>query len=248
MIANYHTHTWRCNHASGTERDYIEGAIRAGIKILGFSDHTPNPFSWNINDGIRMLPEQTEAYFRTIAALKEEYRDRIRILAGVEVEYIPDGFFELQRYLREFGCEYMIMGQHYLEGIYVRHLWDDEMELQLHIDQMIEGLSTGCFLYVAHPDLVRWSGDRDFYVEQMTRLCRSAKEHDVPLEFNLLGFRDGREYPNARFWPIAAEVGNRVILGLDAHCPEDMECELIEAAARKTLKSFGITDIAEEIL
>ena len=31
MIANYHTHTWRCHHAGGTERQYIESAIAAGI-------------------------------------------------------------------------------------------------------------------------------------------------------------------------------------------------------------------------
>ena len=37
MTANYHTHTWRCNHASGTEREYIEKAIESGIRILGFS-------------------------------------------------------------------------------------------------------------------------------------------------------------------------------------------------------------------
>ena len=41
MIANYHTHTWRCRHADGTEREYVETAIEAGFKILGFSDHTP---------------------------------------------------------------------------------------------------------------------------------------------------------------------------------------------------------------
>lgn len=43
MIANYHTHTWRCNHAVGTEREYVERAIEGGLKILGFSDHTPMP-------------------------------------------------------------------------------------------------------------------------------------------------------------------------------------------------------------
>ena len=31
MIANYHTHTWRCRHADGTEREYVETAIEAGI-------------------------------------------------------------------------------------------------------------------------------------------------------------------------------------------------------------------------
>ena len=34
MIANYHTHTWRCRHADGTEREYVEKAINAGLKIL----------------------------------------------------------------------------------------------------------------------------------------------------------------------------------------------------------------------
>jgi len=30
MFANYHTHTSRCHHAKGTEREYIEAAIKAG--------------------------------------------------------------------------------------------------------------------------------------------------------------------------------------------------------------------------
>ena len=41
MIANYHTHTPRCHHAKGTEREYVENAIRAGIKRFGFADHSP---------------------------------------------------------------------------------------------------------------------------------------------------------------------------------------------------------------
>lgn len=44
MIANYHTHTPRCNHAVGSEEEYVQQALKAGIKILGFSDHTPYLF------------------------------------------------------------------------------------------------------------------------------------------------------------------------------------------------------------
>lgn len=243
MIANYHTHTWRCNHARGTEREYIELAIKSGIKVLGFSDHTPNPFSWNINDGIRMLPSQTEEYFDTIFALKKEYAGRIEIHAGVEVEYIPDEFERLAEYLASFGCEYLIMGQHYLDGIYVRNFWDDEMELQFHVSQMLEGIETGCFLYLAHPDLVVWDGDSAVYTREMTRLCRGALELDVPLEYNLLGFRQRRNYPDERFWRIAAEVGNTVILGIDAHDPEDMDIVDVELRAKETLKNLGLTPI-----
>ena len=41
MLANFHTHTYRCHHASGTDREYVESAIRAGVKVLGFADHSP---------------------------------------------------------------------------------------------------------------------------------------------------------------------------------------------------------------
>ena len=45
MIANYHTHTPRCMHATGAEEEYVRCAIEAGYQILGFADHTPYPFT-----------------------------------------------------------------------------------------------------------------------------------------------------------------------------------------------------------
>ena len=39
LLYNYHTHTYRCGHASGKEEDYVLAAIKLGIKRLGFSDH-----------------------------------------------------------------------------------------------------------------------------------------------------------------------------------------------------------------
>ena len=40
---NYHTHTYRCFHAYGTEEDYVQEAIRQNMQELGFSDHGPFP-------------------------------------------------------------------------------------------------------------------------------------------------------------------------------------------------------------
>ena len=62
MIANYHTHTWRCRHADGTEREYVERAIEGGLKILGFSDHSPYPFPDGYDSGMRMRLDQVEGY------------------------------------------------------------------------------------------------------------------------------------------------------------------------------------------
>ena len=35
LVENLHTHTFRCGHATGVDRDYVEGAIRAGVRVLG---------------------------------------------------------------------------------------------------------------------------------------------------------------------------------------------------------------------
>ena len=75
MIANYHTHTWRCRHADGTEREYVETAIEAGLKILGFSDHTPQVYPGGYVCPVKMLPEELGGYVDTVLDLKREYKD-----------------------------------------------------------------------------------------------------------------------------------------------------------------------------
>ena len=55
MLANYHTHTPRCGHAIGSERQYIERAIEEGFKVLGFSDHTQGALAASIAVGMEAV-------------------------------------------------------------------------------------------------------------------------------------------------------------------------------------------------
>ena len=90
MKANYHTHTFRCNHAYGTEREYIENAIKEGLQVLGFSDHVPMPYKDGWYSPIRMKPELLTDYVETLLKLKKEYESQIKILVGFEAEYYSD--------------------------------------------------------------------------------------------------------------------------------------------------------------
>ena len=85
--ANYHAHTWRCQHAYDTEREYIEAAIEMGIKEFGFSDHVPCPFRDGYVSGIRMTMEQAPEYVASIRNLAAEYKNDIKIYVGFEAEY-----------------------------------------------------------------------------------------------------------------------------------------------------------------
>ena len=225
MIANFHTHTPRCNHATGTEDAYIRGALDAGLQILGFSDHTPYPFPQGHVSSFRMALSQLPDYVDMLLQLRKTYAGQIQLPIGLEVEYYPKFFPELVRILQDHGIEYMLLGQHFLynetEDIGSIGPYADEALLRQYCDQTIEAMQTGLFTYFAHPDLMHFAGDNNIYRQQIRRLCREATACGIPLEINLLGIREGRHYPNLRFWEIAAEENCPVILGVDAHQPHN---------------------------
>ncbi len=245
MIANYHTHTWRCNHATGTEREYVEGAIRNGIQILGFSDHTPYFFPGDYYSHFRMRPEQLEDYVQTVLGLKEEYKDQIQIHLGLETEYYPDLFPELIAFLRQQPVEYLLLGQHLLGNEVGEHYsgrgTDDESLLKRYCYQTMDGMNTGLFTYFAHPDLFSYTGDPKTYRKYMKELCREAKSCQIPLEVNLLGMEEGRNYPGRQFFEIAAEENCPVILGRDAHRASAFDEPQMEKNALDLVQQLGLT-------
>ena len=246
MIANYHTHTYRCGHAEGDERDYAAEALKAGLRTLGIADHTPYDF-FDVgprNRPMRMMPEELPEYASSVRALGEEYRGRLGILLGVEAEYYPKYFPRLLEMLRVSGVQYMLLGQHFLgnevDGSYCGMPHGEVSELEQYVSQSREALETGLFTYFAHPDLFRFAGEEAAYTREMRKLCRAAKDTDTPLEINLLGIRDGRHYPEERFWRIAAEEGCTAILGCDAHQPPWVTDPLSEEKAVEMARRLGL--------
>ena len=223
MLANYHTHTIRCNHAKGTEREYIEQAIKEGFKVLGFSDHVPQPFEEEHYSWIRMRMNEIPDYTGTLVKLREEYKNDIKILIGYEVEYSRKYFPPLIEELRKYPLDYLIQGQHFtpneVEGIYVGEATDSEEELSSYVNTTIEGMETGLFTYLAHPDLIHYTGPDDIYKKHMVRIVEKSLELDIPLEINMYGFSDGRHYPCDRFFEMASKMGAKFVLGCDAHQP-----------------------------
>ena len=244
MIANYHTHTWRCKHATGTEREYIENAIEGGLKILGFSDHTPMPYDDGYVSNVKMDMGQLEEYVDTILSLKSEYRRDIEIHLGLEVEYYPKYFDALLEVTRQYPIEYFLLAQHFLGNeigdFYSGEPTDSEEQLIRYCRQTQEALETGCFTYFAHPDLINFTGDVTVYDKWMRRLCRRVKELDIQLEINFLGLWQKRHYPNPGFWEIVGEVGNKVIFGSDAHQADKVWDPETISAAEKMVKEYNL--------
>lgn len=244
MIANYHTHTWRCNHASGNETEYVENALKAELKILGFSDHSPYVFPDGHTSWFRMHTGQMEGYVNTVLSLRKSYAGRIEIPLGLEMEYYPLHMPNQLPFLRDFPLDYLILGQHFvgneINSHYPGRQTDDRKLLEQYTSQTIEAMQTGLFTYFAHPDLFYFEGPADYYQQQARRTCREAKACNIPLEINLLGIRNQRNYPNPLFWEMAAEEGCSVIFGRDAHEPGAMLDKEPEEKALEMIRYYGL--------
>ena len=220
MFANYHTHTTRCNHAVGADREYFKSAIQSGVKILGISDHAPFPDRAFVGMTPDILPE----YVAAMSALREEFKNDLTVHIGLELEYDPKNFPRQFDFLKAHGIEYLILGQHALFGISDiagDHITSSEEKyLDHHCGLQREAMDTGIITYVAHPDICNFTGSEAVYERHIRALCRHARDLEIPLEINLLGLRTNRHYPRPHFWQIAGEEGCQVILGCDAHEPE----------------------------
>ena len=244
MIANYHTHTWRCNHATGDEESYVKAALKQGFSILGFSDHTPYLFPDGYRSGIRMTLEQLPEYCGVVLSLREKYAGQIQIPLGLELEYYPDCLPHLLPIIKDHGIEYLLLGQHFLGNEmgqpYSGRATEDVSILDRYCRQSMDAMQTGLFTYFAHPDLIHFLGDDRIYRRHMRRLCQEAKSCGLPLEINMLGIWSGRNYPDTRFWELAAEEGCTVVIGCDAHAPEHLNRPDAEAKAMEIVNRYGL--------
>jgi histidinol-phosphatase (PHP family) len=257
--ANYHTHTFLCQHATGTVDDYCRQALASGISVLGFTDHCPYPDGrWS---SVRMNMTELSDYVQAIEQARIDYPQLI-ILAGLECEYVPEfADFQKECFLGEFSLDYLIGAAHsYLhngkfKGIYGEML--NAEQLQAYADYLCEAMSSGLYSAIAHPDLFAmaiWQWDEE--TESCSRkILAQASSCRMPLEINAYGLRKPQKeyaegvrhmYPVDEFWRLAAEYDIEVLLGSDAHRPEDVWGNTDQCA--EIAKKIGLKVINEEFL
>jgi histidinol-phosphatase (PHP family) len=235
FLANYHTHTYRCKHASGDASDYAAVAAASGMKTLGFSDHTPLPDGrWG---DMRMSMAQLDGYQQAVQQAKRDHPG-LRILLGLECEFAPEyeAFYQ-EEILTARGFDYLIAGCHYTPA---RGSWRSSFTtlttpsmLRAYSDYTIRSMASGLFAFVTHPDMfgccnTTWTTETAACARD---ICQAAAVMRIPLELNAYGVRkpwietpEGARptYPWLPFWEVAAGCGVNVVISSDAHRPVDV--------------------------
>lgn len=251
-MKNYHTHTFRCNHAEGEVVDYAKIAVERGVAVLGIADHTPLPDNrWLF---MRMSSSQLPTYIRAIDEAQAKYRE-LTILKSMECEWAPEyhNYFK-EVLLGECNLDYLVLGCHFFtyNGGWVSSHLDihDAKHLVAFTKFLIQSMQSGLFSLVAHPDLFGltypiWDENTTSASKDILAAAEGLK---IPLEINGYGLMEKfvktpsgtrNAYPWLPFWELARDYEVTVVVNSDAHHPEKVDMGLKEG--EEFAQKLGLT-------
>ena len=108
IYSNLHTHSIYSDGAH-TPREIVEQAISQGMSAIGISDHSYTFFDTRYC----IAEEQNLQYINELRALKKEYKGKIDVLVGIELDAFSEGYSKAD-------FDYIIGSCHYInfDGVY----------------------------------------------------------------------------------------------------------------------------------
>lgn len=255
LKSNFHTHTKRCCHAGGTEADYAADAFEKGLDVLGFSDHAPYA---DMDYGYRMQYDELTSYIAAVKTERERYAGKMRILTGLEIEYLPKYSDYYEYLLNDLKLDYLALGEHFFDvNGNVLNIFESQSTdtFVLYAKAISQALKTKYFAFLAHPDIMflncfAWDKNCD---RACDIIVDAAVNAGIPVEYNANGIRRGMQeypdgirdpYPHPKFWNMVKDAGLRVIIGSDCHAPSQVYDESMQTAVKRA-NDFGLNIITE---
>ncbi|GAB6927081.1 histidinol-phosphatase HisJ [Paenibacillus sp. JCM 10914] len=255
MKFDLHTHHFRCGHADGNIRDYVEAAIAADFQVIGISDHTPyfgsdeeQPFP-----SISMAKREFDHYVREVLDIKKEYEGKIKVLLGIEADYFPQHAHVYQQALSAHPFDYIIGSIHHVRDVSIfnknrwNHLTTDEQKAdkEEYFNLIRQSARSGMFQIIAHMDAMKgnYPPFSDIVTDEaIDETLRVIAECGLAIEVNTSGKTklSGGWYPSHAILEVAHHHGVDITFGSDAHKPSRVGDEFDEVA--KVLKDIGYNE------
>lgn len=257
--ADTHNHT--CfSHGKNTPFEMHAAATAKGLKIIGFSEHSPRPAGFDYSNEYRdCLNSHLNDYVGQVRALQKNANNSdsaCHVLFGMEMDWL-DGQEEFaSKACRMFDFDYLIGSVHFLEH------WgfDDKMSDWENLSQeecekfytdyfnaWERMISSGLFQIAAHPDLIKIFSIGQFHVwlskpramNLISKGLKALREQGMAMEISSAGLRKacGEFYPAPAIVAEAARLAIPVALASDAHCVEDVAGSFADLAGYA--RAFG---------
>ena len=227
-LGDYHVHT-RYSDGEGEIDDCVERAVALGLSEIGISDHLVPP-SLGDEGSYGIAPALLDSYIAYVRAAAARHPE-IRVLLGVEADYLPDCEQWLADTLSDLPLDYVIGAVHFVgrfafddESVVGHPGWPDADAVYCaYYETVSRAAGCGLFDIIAHFDyLTVWRGrpSHDVGVYEDAALGAVAAA-GVAIELCTSGILDwpGAMYPSARLLKSACDLGVPLVIDSDAHEP-----------------------------
>ncbi len=257
IIADMHTHSSNSHDSSCDMENMILSQLEKGTGVLAVTDHFDTAW-FSIKDVITPVVNSN----KQAAELKEKYKDKISVLAGVEVS---ETFWKPQIYERLKGLtrfdviigsvhcvRYKDLTMPYAQLDFSKLSRADlEGFMDAYFNDMLTMLETLDFDILAHLTCpLRYirgkyllDFDLDGYMGKIEQILKKIIEKGIALEINTSSYDTlGDFMPSVDIIKLYYDLGGRMItLGSDAHIAENASKNFCEAI--KTIESIGFDGI-----
>ncbi|ASV34912.1 histidinol-phosphatase [Pseudomonas reactans] len=252
-----HSHTFYSKHAIGTVDELVRASIKAGVRVLTITDHAPFP----VDSDNRLLESELDSYFADIQRAQAAYRGEIKILRGLEFDYMPGSDIYNRALLARHELDFVIGSIHYVEvpGEPMVKVWElPRLAAQNFLDRYFADLEallrSGLFDAVGHADTLLRGVDEEVVLRHFEPLLPLFARNGVAYELNASGIRkssldnaSGREvhgrwsYPSRALLPHLIEHQAAFTVGSDTHDPRDAGAGIRELL--QSLQPLGLQSI-----
>jgi histidinol-phosphatase (PHP family) len=235
-LPDYHVHTFRCGHAGGASREYVEAAIARGLSEIAFTDHIPLYFLTpeRRDPKLAMREEEFDGYVEEVRALAREFEGRIAVRLGLEADYAEGFEGELSRWLARADWDLVLGSVHWVAGDWIdapgaARRFEREGAESLYREYyrlLAQAASTGLFDVLTHFDLPKKFGNRVFppVGDAEEGAIAAAASAGCAVEVSSAGLRKPVEeiYPEGRLLQRIVAAGVPLTFSSDAHAPAEV--------------------------
>ena len=108
-MIDLHSHTKYSPDSKEEPEKHILKAINSGLKVFGFSEHLDYDY---IVNNMEVIKTDVKAYYENTCILKEKYKDKIKLLCGIEFGYAYNAEQEYINILKKYNFDYVINSVH----------------------------------------------------------------------------------------------------------------------------------------
>ena len=235
-LPDYHVHTFRCGHAGGASREFVEKAIEHGLSEIAFTDHIPLYFlpPEKRDPRLAMREDQFEGYLDEVRGLQREFEGRIAIRLGLEADY-AEGFEEgLARWLERARWDVVLGSVHWVAGDWIdspgatrRFLREGtEFLYREYYRLLAKAAASGLFDVLTHFDLPKKFGARPAspLEPEEDAAIEAARSAGCAVEISSAGLRKpvAEMYPEPRLLRKLVSAGVAVTFSSDSHAPAEV--------------------------